>query len=76
MITSGICTKYARNFKQLSETDLNDLSQILWDNVTFKAIKNKVNSELKKAKKNYSCKKIKGCVRFKDPKQSWNLLTI
>ena len=36
VITSLQNVKYARNFKKFIETDfLNDLSQILWDNVTF-----------------------------------------
>ncbi|CAB4022158.1 Hypothetical predicted protein, partial [Paramuricea clavata] len=42
--------------------------------IKFRAIRNKVNSELKKAKKNYFCNKIKDCVRVKDPKQSWKLI--
>ncbi|CAB4022776.1 RNA-directed DNA polymerase from mobile element jockey-like, partial [Paramuricea clavata] len=42
--------------------------------IKFRAIRNKVNSELKKAKKNYFCNKIEDCARAKDPKQSWKLI--
>jgi hypothetical protein len=47
-------------------------SQTHWDK--YKEIRNKVNTEMYKAKKNFFCKKIKDCDLAKDPKQSWKLI--
>ena len=38
----------------------------------YKNIRNKVKSELYKAKKSYFCDKFEGCAQTKEPKQSWH----
>ncbi len=45
-------------------------SQLHW--AKYKDTRNKVNSELCKAKKCYFCDKFEICAQTKDPKQSWH----
>ena len=47
-------------------------SQIYWDN--FKKLRNKVNSELAKAKREFLCNLFEDCANSKDLKHSWQLV--
>ena len=49
-------------------------SQIYWEK--FKEIRNKVNSELTKAKTAFFCNKFENCAQSKDMKHSWKLINI
>ncbi|CAB3994996.1 Hypothetical predicted protein, partial [Paramuricea clavata] len=49
-------------------------SQIHWEK--FKEIRNKVNSELTKAKTAFFCNKFENCAQSKDMKHSWKLINI
>ena len=56
----------ARDFHKKKAAKFN--SQLHW--AKYKDIRNKVNSELYKAKKSYFCDKFEDCAQTKDPKQS------
>ena len=56
----------ARDFHKKKAAKFN--SQLHW--AEYKYIRNKVNSELYKAKKSYFCDKFEDCAQTKDPKQS------
>ena len=58
----------ARDFYKKKAAKFN--SQLHW--AKYKDIRNKVNSELYKAKKSYFCDKFEDCAQTKDPKQSWH----
>ena len=58
----------ARDFHKKKVAKFN--SQLHW--AKYKDIRNKVNSELYKAKKSYFCDKFEDCAQTKDPKQSWH----
>ena len=49
-------------------------SQIYWEK--FKETRNKVNSELTKAKTAFFCNKFENCAQSKDMKHSWKLINI
>jgi hypothetical protein len=58
----------ARDFHKKKAVKFN--SQLHW--AKYKDTRNKVNSELYKAKKRYFCDKFEDCAQTKDPKQSWH----
>ena len=58
----------ARDFHKKKAVKFN--SQVHW--AKYKDTRNKVNSELYKAKKRYFCDKFEDCAQTKDPKQSWH----
>ena len=58
----------ARDFHKKKAVKFN--SQLHW--AKYKDTRNKVNSELYKAKKSYFYDKFEVCTRTKDPKQSWH----
>ncbi len=61
----------ARDFHKKKAVKFN--SQSHWSK--YKDTRNKVNSELYKAKKRYYCDKFEVCAQTKDPKQSWHHIT-
>ncbi len=42
--------------------------------IKYKELRNKVNSEIRKAKTMFFCDKLEECAQFKDPGQSWKLI--
>ena len=58
----------ARDFHKKKAVKFN--SQLHW--AKYKDTRNKVNSELYKAKKRYFCDNFEDCAQTKDPKQSWH----
>ena len=60
----------SRDFHKIKAVRYN--SQSHW--TKYKELRNKVNAELIKAKRNYFCNKIEDCAQSKDIKQSWNLI--
>ena len=70
-VTSNI-KKLMREREFHKKRAVKNRSHMHW--VRYKEIRNKVNAELYKAKRDFFCKKINDCAQAKDPKQSWKLI--
>ena len=74
VLMRGILDKHANTSIYDYMSVLINNSQIYWEK--FKEIRNKVNSELTKAKTAFFCNKFENCAQSKDMKHSWKLINI